>query len=117
MTIQDIILKDIPTIFTVEGNTPLSVQAVYTAIGGTPDPAVTVFYSNIPLHGDEQQRYEVEEEAIFVVAKASDVKDWAINGKVTINDFDYEIAEEPYPRDGYWSVLALRTPTRNKTKI
>ena len=117
MTIQDIIASDITDVFTVEENTPLSVQAVYTAPGGTAETAVTVLYSNTPLHGDEQQAGSVGDEDIGIIGKTASVSGWVINGTVTINSFDYQVAEYPMPTDSYWSFVVLRTPIRNKTKI
>lgn len=117
MSIQDIIASDITNVFTVEENTPISVQAVYTPVGGSSEDAITVMYSNTPLHGDEQQNYPVEQEDIMIMGKASDVTGWAKNGKVTINNFDYEIAMAPFPTDSYWSIVALRKPHTNQTLI
>ena len=117
MSIQDIIADDITDVLTVEANTPLSAQAVYTPIGGAAQTAITVLYANTPLHGDEQQNYQVGQEEIMIAAKTADVSAWEINGTVTINSFDYEVAMAAYPTDGYWSMIALRTPRLNKTKI
>ncbi len=117
MGIQDIIKNDIDNVFTVAGNTPLSVEAVYTPVGGSAETAVTVLYSNSPLHGDEQQNYPVEQEDIHIIGKTSDVSGWLNRGTVTINSFDYEIAEFPYPTDENWSIVALRKPHVNTTKI
>ena len=73
MTIQDIIASDITDVFTVEENTPLSAQAVYTPVWGSAETAVTVLYSNTPLHGDAYGNYEVEDEDIFILGKAASV--------------------------------------------
>jgi len=116
-TLQEQIALDITEVFAVEGNTPLSVQAVYTAVGGSAEDAVTVLYSNTPLHGDPHGNYPVEDENIGIVGKTSDVSAWKIDGSVTINSVDYQVAEYPYPTDSYWSVVMLRRPIRNKTKI
>lgn len=116
-TIQDIIALDITEVFTVEGNTPISEQAVYTAVGGSAETAVTVLYSNTPLHGDAYGNYQVEDEDIFILGKPVDVSAWALGGTVTINSFDYKIAMAPFATDGYWSVIALRKPLTNQTKI
>jgi|GEM_PF-1830201 len=117
MSIQTIIANDITNVFSVAENTPLSVQAVYTPVGGVAQTAVTLLYSNTPLTGDEQQNYSVEQEDILVMGKPVDVSGWVINGKVTIKAFDYEIVSASHPTDSYWSIITLRTPTRNKTKI
>ena len=116
-TLQEQIALDITEVFAVEGNTPLSVQAVYTAPGGTAEDAVTVLYSNVPLHGDPHGNYPVEDEEISIIGKTSDVSAWKIDGDVTINSVDYQVATYPYPTDGYWCVVMLRRPIRNKTKI
>ena len=80
MGIQDIIADDDTSVVSIEGVAPISVQAVYTAPGGTVETAVTLFFSDIPLHGDEQQNYEVEQESIYAVGKPSDISSWVING-------------------------------------
>jgi hypothetical protein len=117
MTIQDIIESDKSAIFGVEANTPISVQAVYTPKGGSAEDAVTVFYFNEPLHGDAYGNYKVEDEDIKIVGQTSDISGWQIDGTVTINSIDYEIAMAPYPTDGYWAVVALRRPLNNQTRI
>jgi len=117
MTIQDIIASDITNIFGAEANTPLSVQAVYTAPGGSAEDAVTVMYGNTPLTGDSYGNYPVEQENIAIVGKAASVAAWKLKGTVTINSFDYEIAAAPYPTDSYWSIVMLRKPLTNQTKI
>lgn len=117
MTIQDIIASDITNVFGVEANTPLSVQAVYTPEGGSAEDAVTVFYSNSPLRGDPHGNYGVEQEDIAIVGKSADVSGWLEGGTVTINSFDYEVAEYPDSGGAYWTVVMLRKPLTNQTKI
>jgi len=117
MTIQDIIASDITDVFGIEENTPLSVQAVYTPVGGAAQTAVTVFYSNSPLHGDSWEPGSVEQENIGIVGKPADVSGWKEGGTVTINSFDYEVAEYPYPTDSFWTIVPLRKPNTNQTKI
>ena len=117
MSIKDIIAEDITNIFTTEDNTPLSVQAVYTAPGGIPQDAVTLLYTNTPLHGDENQDYPVEIAETMALGKASDVSAWVLRGKVTINSIDYELINNPYPKDSYWSLLHLRLPRGFETPI
>lgn len=117
MTIKDIITADIASIFTVEDNTPLSAQAVYTPPGGVAQAAVTVLFTNTPIHGDEQQVYPVVEADTMALGQASGVSAWILNGKVTIDSIDYELINNPYPKDSFWSILHLRLPHGRETKI
>lgn len=110
MALQDTIASDITNVLAAEGNTPLSVQAVYTPPGGIAQTAVTLLYTNTPLHGDENQDYDVEIAETYAIGKAGDVASWILNGKVTINSIDYELINNPFPKDSYWSVLHLRLP-------
>lgn len=118
MSIKDTIIADIANIFTLEDNTPISAQAVYSAPGGgVARPAITVLFTNTPLHGDENQEYPVEQADTMILGEASDVSDWMLNGKVTINSIDYQIVNNPYPQDSFWSVLRLRLPRGSETLI
>ena len=117
MSIKDTITSDITDIFTVEDNTPLSRQAVYTPPGGVAQTAVTILWTNTPLHGDENQDYPVEIADTMALAKASDVSTWVLRGKVTIDSTDYELINNPYPKDSYWSLLHLRLPRNFETPI
>lgn len=116
MSLQDTIASDVKFLKKKSYN-PLAVDAVYTPPGGISQPAVEVVYSNIPLTADEQQEYETVGEVIKVLGDPSDVSGWIINGTVTINSFDYQIAMVPQPKDSYWTLVTLRTPTNNKTKV
>ena len=117
MSIKDIIADDITNIFTAEDNTPISAQAVYTPPGGIAQDAVTLLYSNTPLHGDEWQVDPVEQEVIVTLGSLSDVSAWVSRGIVTINYIDYEVMTNPYPYDSYWSIVKLRRPHGNQTLI
>jgi hypothetical protein len=115
--IQDIIAADITNIFTVASNTPISVQAVYTPVGGVAQAAVTLLYSNSPLHGDENQDYDVEQADIVALGKASSVSSWTLRGTVIINSTNYQLINNPFPQDAFWSVLMLRLPHGQETRI
>jgi hypothetical protein len=117
MGIKDTIANDITNIFGVEDNTPISKQAVYTPPGGVAQEAVTVLFTNNPLHGDEQQVYPVVEADTMALGKASDVSAWILNGTVTIGSVDYQLVNNPYPQDSFWSILHLRLPIGSETKI
>jgi hypothetical protein len=117
MSIKDTIANDITNIFTVEDNTPISKQAVYTPPGGVSQDPVTVLYTNTPLHGDEQQDYQVFEAETMALGKFSDVSGWVLRGKVSIESIEYELINNPYPQDSFWSILHLRLPHANETKI
>ena len=117
MSIKDTIAADITSIFTTEDNTPISEQAIYTPPGGVAQDAITVLFTNTPLHGDEQQDYPVFQADTMALGKASDVSAWIKNGTVTINSIDYELVNNPYPKDSFWSILKLRLPIGSETLI
>lgn len=117
MTLKETIASDITNVFLNTDESAYS--AVWTPAGGVAQPAISVFFQNTPLHGDEYQGLPVEQPETYIVAKASDVSSWKARDHVTINSTQYQIINNPYPdsSDNYWSIIPLRLPRGQETKI
>ena len=98
---------------------PEAKSAVYTPLGGIAQAAVIGLFIHIPLHGDEHQNEEVEQPIIRFSAKSSDVAGWLKNGNLLVSGTNYQIINAPYPKqaDNLWSIIPLRLPEGQETRI
>jgi hypothetical protein len=116
MTLLSTIAADQDAIFLNSDSCPQYRSAVYTPVNGIAQPAVSGLFSDVPLHGDENQDYPVVQYDTSFTAKSSAVSTWRLRGKVTISSIDYELVNAPFPSSSsvLWSVclLRLKEPTK-----
>lgn len=98
---------------------PEAKSAVYTAPGGIAETAVNILFVHNPLHGDEHQDEPVEQPYIRGSAKSEDVSGWVKQGQVVVSGVAYRVINAPYPlqADNLWSIIPLRLPEDNETRI
>lgn len=117
MTLKETIESDVTDVFL--NTDEFADSAVWTPAGGIAQPAVTGFYNNFPLHGDEYQDNPVSQPSTFFVTKSTNVSSWKAKDTLTVKGTTYQIINDPYPdeNDASWSVIGLRLPKGQETKI
>ena len=98
---------------------PAAKTAVWTPAGGASQPSFIVLYMNVPLHGDSHQNLQVEEPDTVVIGKNTDVSGIKADDDFNVAGVDYEVINAPYPfeNDNLWSIIPLRLPEGQETRI
>ena len=117
MTLKDTIATDRADVFL--NTDEFADSAVWTPCGGVTQPAVAGFYNNFPLHGDEYQENEVSQPQTSFVTSSSNASGWKARDLLTVKGTTYQIINDPYPdeNDNNWSVVDLRLPKGQETRI
>lgn len=117
MTLKETIESDVTDVFL--NTDEFADSAVWTPAGGSAQPAIAGFFNNFPLHGDEFQEKDVVQPETYFVTKSSLVTSWKALDYVTINSTVYQIINDPYPNqsDNNWSIVELRLPRGQETRI
>lgn len=117
MTLKDTIESDITDVFL--NTDEFADSAVWTPAGGAAQPAVSGLYNNFPLHGDEYQERPVEQPETYFVTSSALVTSWKARDSLTVKGSTYQIINDPYPdeNDNNWSIVELRLPRGQETRI
>ncbi len=117
MTLKETIASDITDVFL--NTDEFADSAVWPPKGGAAQPSVGGFYNNFPLHGDEYQERKVEQPETYFVTASSNVSNWKARDSLTVQGTNYQIMNDPYQdeNDGNWSIVELRLPKGQETRI
>jgi hypothetical protein len=122
MTFKDDVLSDLDVFFDED---EFADVVVWTPKGGVAQPSFNAIVDETILHGDDEQNLDVVPENIVVQAKTSDVSLVKLGDNFFITfsligvSTNYEVINNPYPDDekSGVSIIDVRLPRRNKTKI
>jgi hypothetical protein len=116
MAFKDDILTDLDMIL---DDDEFATEATHTPRStGTPSDPFNVIIGEAVLHGDDE-RNDVFEYEIEISGKTTDLVTVVKRDTITLNATDYEAVNNAVPdsvRSG-WSVVMMRLPRLNETKI
>lgn len=117
MTLKETIIEDQDAVFLDEDEFAYSM--VWTPKGGVAQAAVSVFFNDFPMTGDPWGEKGVDQQSTHIIGKASDLSGIQEEDEIFVKSITFEAINSAYPipNSNIWSVVELRYPHGQETRI